>query len=245
MRLACPRTHREVLEHLRRRSSRGQLLDVGCGPGALAQELADSGYDVTAVDFSPPRPSQAPGLLGSIRADLASPLPFADASFDVITCIEVVEHVEDQFHLIREIARVVRPGGLVIVTTPNVLNLASRSRFLFTGTYPLFERPVNEDIRDPANDHIHPVSYYQLRYVMRRIGLEILAIHTDRYRSSALWLSPLLPLVWGLTHLALSKEKEPSQRQRNRDVARHVLSPALLFGRTLMVHARKPEGPAR
>ena len=70
------------------------------------------GRRVIRVDAFAPRPS--------VRADLGQPLPFADGVFDGAVCTEVLEHVPDPGFLLRELARVVRPGALAIVTVPFV-----------------------------------------------------------------------------------------------------------------------------
>ena len=73
------------------------------------------------------------GILSVGGVDLNSPLPFKSACFDGVNLTEVIEHIENQAQLIREIARVLKPDGVVVISTPNVLNLHSRVRFLFTG----------------------------------------------------------------------------------------------------------------
>ncbi|MBI3893133.1 MAG: methyltransferase domain-containing protein [Candidatus Wallbacteria bacterium] len=232
-----------VVTLLRDLPSRGRLLDVGAGHGTLATAASSLGFDVTAADLASPDRSRQNGSVGWVRANAAVSLPFRGDSFDVVTCVEVIEHVEDQFQLVREVVRVIRPGGLLLLSTPNVLNLASRVRFLLSGTYSLFERPVNELQKNPAEDHIHPISYYQLRYILMWSGFESLGVTTDRFRNSALWLSPMIPFVTLATWLALRKEKDSGQRGRNSEVLRHVLSPSILFGRTQVVVARKAPRP--
>jgi 2-polyprenyl-6-hydroxyphenyl methylase/3-demethylubiquinone-9 3-methyltransferase len=104
---------------------RRQLLDVGCGGGILAEELARAGFEVTGIDPAPETletaraHALATGL--SIRYALGSGerLPAADASFDVVTCCDVLEHVDDPDPVIGEVARVLRPGGLFFYDTIN------------------------------------------------------------------------------------------------------------------------------
>lgn len=238
--LACPRTHVAVVDTLRKFSTRGRLLDVGAGYGSLAKSALDLGFSVVAVDLDVPFPDSG---VSWVRGSAVGELPFRDQAFDVVTCIEVIEHVEDQFRLVRELSRLVRPGGLLILSTPNILNLASRLRFLLSGTYSLFERPVSELSKNPAEDHIHPVSFFHLRYILVWAGFEEVSVVTDRVRSSALWLFLLTPFIAIATWLALRKEADPEQRRRNASILRSVLSPALLFGRTLIAVAAK--GPSR
>lgn len=100
-----------------------RALDVGCGAGFLANDLARAGLCVTGVDLSVPslavaRAHDDTGTVRYLAAD-AYRLPFADASFDVVTCMDFLEHVEDPAAVIREAARVLRPGGLFVLHTFN------------------------------------------------------------------------------------------------------------------------------
>ncbi len=80
--------------------------------------------------------------VAGLKVDIANlneeSLPYPAESFDIVTCTEVIEHLENYRRLIREIFRVTKPGGSVIFSTPNILNLQSRLRFLFFGFWNLF-----------------------------------------------------------------------------------------------------------
>lgn len=218
---------------------RGRLLDVGAGSGALAARLQQLGFAVAACDLFPGQ-FQAAGIPFTV-ANVSQSLPYPDGSFDAITCLETVEHLEDQFRFARECARVLAPGGRLLITTPNILSLASRWQYFWTGFFPLAPRPMKEHIRAPVHDHIHLLTYYELRYVLRAAGLSIEAARTDRLRRHAavhLW---AWPKIWAETHLALRREPDPEQRKANREIAAHMLSAALLLGRTLIMIARKQD----
>src|SRR5205814_8070802 len=124
-------------------------------------------------------------------------LPYADASCDAVVSIEVVEHVEDQFAFVRELARIAKPGAPVIVTTPNVLSLPSRLRTLLWGFPELFD-PLPRAGADERllGGHIHPIGPYFLALAARRAGRERPSLHGDRRKRSALAWTPLLgPLL--------------------------------------------------
>jgi 2-polyprenyl-3-methyl-5-hydroxy-6-metoxy-1,4-benzoquinol methylase len=236
--IACPRTHQRVLG-LVASWPRGRLLDIGAGSGALAAQLQQLGFTVSACDLFPDQ-FQARGIPFTV-ANASELLPFPPASFDAITCLETIEHLEDQFHFARECARVLAPGGRLLITTPNILSLASRWQYFWTGFFPLAPRPMKEHTRAPVHDHIHLVSYYELRYLLRAAGFEIEDARTDRLRRHAaihLW---AWPKIWAETHLALRREPDPAQRTANRQIASHMLSSSLLLGRTLIMMARKAE----
>jgi ubiquinone/menaquinone biosynthesis C-methylase UbiE len=102
-----------------------RLLDVGVGTGHHLAQLRAHGYDGTGVDGSPEMLERAraanPGA-DLRRADVSS-LPFGDGEFDLVVCIEVLRYLEDSGPCVREIARVLRPGGRCVATATPVLNL--------------------------------------------------------------------------------------------------------------------------
>lgn len=218
---------------------RGRLLDVGAGTGALAARLASLGFQVSACDLYADQ-FKAEGIPFT-AANASESLPFPDGSFDAITCLETIEHLEDQFRFARECARVLAPGGRLLITTPNTLSLASRWQYFWTGFFPLAPRPMKEHTRAPVHDHIHLLTYYELRYLLRAAGFSIEDARTDRLRRHAAVHFWAWPKIWAETHLALRREPDPEQRQANRQIAAHMLSSALLLGRTLIMIARKQD----
>jgi 2-polyprenyl-6-hydroxyphenyl methylase/3-demethylubiquinone-9 3-methyltransferase len=115
-----------VLERERSLALRGrELLDVGCGGGILAEEFARLGFEVTGIDSAPETIDTArahaatSGLSIDYRVGAAEHLPFPDGSFDHVACCDVLEHVDDVERVVREIARVLRPGGLFFYDTIN------------------------------------------------------------------------------------------------------------------------------
>lgn len=104
-------------------ASRGSFLDVGCGSGWLTYLLAKRGFDATGVDLNPEafEPPPLPNL--SFRQGNATRLPFDDKSFDVVLANTVLEHTPQPQEVLLEMKRVLRPGGLLIVTGPNLVAL--------------------------------------------------------------------------------------------------------------------------
>jgi hypothetical protein len=99
---------------------------------------------------------------------------------------------------------------------------------------------MNEHRKAPVHDHIHLIAYYELRYILRTTGFTIVEVTTDRIRKYGLLHGWTVPLVWAATRLALRRETDPRQIQSNAEIAAHMLSSDLLFGRTLLVVAQKP-----
>jgi len=97
-------------------------LDVGCGAGLLAKPLARLGASVTAVDAAPELIEAAREHAAGQKLDIdyrASTVEAVEGHFDLITAMEVIEHVADPAAFVRSIAQRLAPGGLAILSTPN------------------------------------------------------------------------------------------------------------------------------
>lgn len=111
----------------------GRWVDLGCGQGEFLEQTGDRGRHALGLDFY--RANAMAAGHPALVADLNHPLPFRDASLDGVTLIEVIEHIVRAESLVEEMARVVRPGGWLVLTTPNVVHLTYRWRAL-TGHAP-------------------------------------------------------------------------------------------------------------
>lgn len=149
--------HDLFLEALEERDARGRVLDFGAGLGALSARLVTTARftSVTAIDLVV-YPGRSAAGIRWVRADLNRSLAIRDGAFDVIVAAEVIEHLENPRALAREWARVLRPGGLLLLSTPNqeslrsLLSLTVRGHHVaFTGTsYPAhITALVREDLR--------------------------------------------------------------------------------------------------
>jgi len=114
--------HWQIDEHLRQPLDGKTALDVGCGAGLLAEPLARLGAKVTAIDATPEviavarEHAAAMGLEIDYRAGDVQGL---QGQFDLVTCLEVIEHVADPATFLKALAARLAPGGLLILSTPN------------------------------------------------------------------------------------------------------------------------------
>jgi len=119
-----------------------RVLDAGCGDGsfldALAKHVGDERVEYIGVDYSEHQIEKAAGLPYEFRrCDLGDGIPMADGSVDVLHAAEVIEHLYDPDHFVDECSRVLRPGGRLVVSTPNLQAWYNRALFLL-GVQPLF-----------------------------------------------------------------------------------------------------------
>ena len=227
-----------------------RVADVGAGEGYFSKMIGDRvqaelGQEpatiLAACDLFPEFFHYAGVVCDPINTD--GSLPYPDASFDVVCSLEVIEHIKDQFAFTRELARIVKPGGVAIVSTPNVLNLNSRVRYLHSGFTVLFD-PLLISSDDPRHTagHINPVPYYYLAYQLRRAGFRAVTAHYDRFKTSA----RVLLALWGpfiaIAHAAFRRRlgaKKPDVAAENADVLRELNSVRMLTSRSVIAVATK------
>ena len=128
-----------VVRILEAEGARGDLLDVGCGRGDLFRRLPSTiasytGVDLVRYDGFPESPDARFRV-----ADLNQRLPIEDAAADIVVSIETIEHLENPRALFRELVRAARPGGLLLVTTPNQLSLLSKLSFVLKDHHANFQ----------------------------------------------------------------------------------------------------------
>lgn len=162
----------------------GRLLDVGCAAGEFAAQAMSCGWRVDGVEREPAlaHAARARGIAVQLCDFDADRLPWEPATFDAAVAGEVIEHLVDTDHLLAEMARVVRPGGVLIVTTPNLASLENRVRLLF-GRYPMWM-----DHRVAGTGHLR---YYTPRILRAQLAAH--GFHVERHVGN--WV-PIVPQRW-------------------------------------------------
>ncbi len=219
-------------------------LDIGAGRGELIGELRchfpliPSACDLHVDRFRGDNVTCVTVDLNHER------LPYPDAQFDLVTCSEVVEHLENYRALLRDAFRVTANGGLLVLTTPNVLNLKSRVRYMVSGFPNLFgPLPLANDRRSSTRTHISSIPYFYLAHALLEAGFDRVQLRIDKVqKASVCWLILLVPFIFaGRRHFMMQERQKYKTLTEDNDllVAAHFSWP-LLVGRTIVVSAVKP-----
>jgi ubiquinone/menaquinone biosynthesis C-methylase UbiE len=167
-----------------------QILDIGCGTGAMLDELAPFGH-VVGADYAPEALQFC--VTRGVGADLARAdvrrLPFADASFDVVTAMDIVEHIDDDKAAACEIFRVLKPGGRLLVTVPAFESLWSE--------------------HDEALHHYRRYTVPRLKDLFQRVGLTV-----DKVSYTV---TTLFPAIWAFRQVSnlLPKRRDEGEKKAN------------------------------
>lgn len=145
------------------------ILDLGSGRGAWASRLTDNGYKVTACDLNSQsfQLSEIPCLSIDLNMEFAHNLE--SSQFDTITCIEVLEHLENPRNTLRQSNRLLKDRGKLLLSTPNASGLYSRIRFLFTGQFSGFSDEIYNSM-----GHIRPITYWEIEKMLEETGFRLL-----------------------------------------------------------------------
>jgi SAM-dependent methyltransferase len=177
-----------------------RVLDVGCAGGQVAVLLTRLGYEVTGIELNHRMAAEARRRgIQVLEQDLEDPLPFETGSFGAVHACEIIEHLFDTEAFLRELHRVLQPGGILVASTPNVNSLVNRWRVLTGRHLPMWGAYPG----DVHGGHIRVFNKTKLVELLRRAGFEPQAfggVNLGR-------LSRLLSRYPTLSHLILVKAR--------------------------------------
>jgi len=182
--------HFKIVERMKK-MPRGKVLDFPAGTGRLSWMLHHEGFEVSAADittgsFRNPEIKIVPG-------DLDSRFPFEDQYFDYACCVDGPEHAENVYHTFREFSRVLKKGGLFIMSYPNFSNIESRLRNIFYGIMEPVEPYAEKNLKN--NGHISRPPYPLLKMALDYAGLEIEHVESEKIKYNQLFLAPVSLIV--------------------------------------------------
>ena len=152
-----------------------KALDVGCGDGArYGARVRASGVEIHGVDISEVAVASARerGIDARV-ASLTEPLPHGDASFDVAICLEVLEHLVNPAVVTREIARILRPGGLALLSVPNSAFWTTRVELMFSGRFNPRGSPVTQRAFPWRDPHLRFFTLTSIEAMLAESGLRV------------------------------------------------------------------------
>ncbi|MEQ9439519.1 MAG: class I SAM-dependent methyltransferase [Cyclobacteriaceae bacterium] len=213
-----------------------RVLDIPSGAGAFTQRMLQQNKEIYSADIENMMMVENPHFQ---QADMNHRLPFEDDFFCAVACIDGIEHLERPFDFVRECCRVLKKGGSLIVSTPNISALRSRWRWMLTGHHNKCKTPLDETNPTPLH-HINMFSYPRLRYVLHSNGFQIDRVTTNRVKGVSYLYFPWIPFSYVKTSAVYRKEeKDPDQRNRNKAVQQQMFAKPLLFGETMIIRAKK------
>lgn len=235
---ASHNAHAKVYALLGEHVASGTVLDVPCGSGAFLRRLLDGGYTTCGADIAPHE--AIPPDVQFLAADMNERLPYEDATFDAVVSIEGIEHIRRPFDFVGECARILKPGGVLILTTPNISSLRSRWRWFLTGFHNKGKYPLDETNPLPRH-HINLLSYPQLRYIFHTAGLRIARVETNQIKGVSWLYAPVAPFARLVTRWVFQRgAKDARMAALYREVARDLYSRPVCYGETIILVARKP-----
>jgi ubiquinone/menaquinone biosynthesis C-methylase UbiE len=179
--------HQVVIPHLLQPKENETILEAGCGYGRVTRMIVPYGPKIIGVDISKTMvdfcSESFPVNFRACIADITE-LPFADSSFDKVICNGTIEHVENPEKAIKELVRVLKPGGIILVSATNSWSLYAPIKILRNV---LFKSEI-------IARHISPLWF---KYQFKKQGMEVLKIVADSFAASInIWRITFPPKSW-------------------------------------------------
>lgn len=160
---------------------KGKVLDLGCGTGNIAKLLDKSGFVAYTADLEPTLYKWRKDRFKKVN--LNKRVSFNSNAFDYVVCLDTFEHLTNPWQCMREISRVLKPNGLLILSTINLHNIKTRYEYFMNNRYLYFE----EDAFFYPN-HVHPFTYHELIMILHENNFSVKKILPYGKYSKSLYL---------------------------------------------------------
>ncbi len=173
----------------------GKALDAPAGRGALSAYMRELGYDVHCADIDP-------GLLDGDypfeQADLNGKLPYEDETFDVVVCANALHRIANFRFALKEFARILKPGGTLLISVNNYASIAKRLKFFLVGSLSETNNELTHtQTIDDANANFRQALFFPaIQNGMDRAGLTVQDIRAQSRRLNHYLLFPFAALAW-------------------------------------------------
>ena len=228
------------------------IIDFPAGNGVTSRIVKEIGAIPIALDLFPEY-FEVDGI-SCQQANIKEGLPLKNHSADAFICQEGIEHFSDQFESLKEFNRILKPEGILLVTTPNYSNLQSKLSYLLTESerFGSIMTPneldsiwvSKQEITDEIYfGHIFLIGIQKLRVLAKLSGFRLKKIHFTRSRKTALILFPLFYPFILLTNWLIYKKRMRKNKLHEHNIKRQVytelfrlgINPKILLGADLMV----------
>lgn len=224
------------------------VCDLSAGRGFIAHLFEEAGAHVSAYDLFPEQNRHLTSTVQHI--DLQKPFPIPDESMDMVICCETIEHLPNQFFLFQETARILKPGGTLLLTTPNSSSLRSRfSQFLMESEH--YGAAAPNELNAFTSWDGSTSGYFSKLFISGILRLRTLAainqlalktVHPSRKSSTSMWLLVCYPVLYFFNHSVMKKQikNDPQNENTYRSIFRLNLSMKVLLGKHLILEFEKP-----
>ena len=237
-------TINQIMKNLKDRGGEILHLDIGSGSGDLVKLLKKHvNTKASCCDYTDELIKLPGQKVDIVDLNIKKELPYQDSAFDIVTATEVIEHLEDFRAILREIYRVLKPGGICVLSTPNILNLNSRLRNLCFGFAELMgPLPLQNRKIESCFGHINPISVFYIMHALHELNFNQIDVAVDKYQRSGIvkaiifWLPIKLvgSIIWWR-----EVTKYKTIDNSNKKIVRALNSLPILLGRTIIVSAIK------
>jgi len=194
---ARPWLHRRLLARIMRYKPSGTLLDVGCSFGFFINMARQFGYSVIGVEISEPAANYARNKLGlNVLSGTLEDACLEDESVDVVTLVDVLEHIPEPMATLREIRRLLRGGGLLVVRVPNF-------KFHWLKTLLLKALKRRNFIGLDSRNHVNHFTVDALTKGLHRLGFEVIDVFPGAPNIYRKWLFDAVRVAYWAMAVAL------------------------------------------